>query len=256
MREELYIFPDRESLSRTAASMIATLAAGTIEAKGTFSIALSGGDTPKRLFTLLGAEYAPAVPWSRVHFFWADERCVPKDDEESNFKNAYERWLSRIALPEGTIHRIRGELSPAHAAAQYEDELRRAFGGEGLPSFDLIVLGMGSDGHTASLFPGAASLDEKERLAIPVYADVLKSWRVTLTLPVLNNAEHILFLVAGASKAETLGALFNAEPRSEQRRRSPAGLVRPGHGVLTWLVDEDAAQSVPSQVIRTPSPSD
>lgn len=249
VRERLHVLPDSESLSRRAASLVVTLADAGIEAKGTFSIALSGGDTPKRLFTLLGSEYAAAVPWSRVHFFWVDERCVPKDHEESNFKHAYERWLSRIAVPEENIHRIRGELSPEDAAARYEDELRGAFGGRGLPSFGLILLGMGSDGHTASLFPGAASLDEKERTAIAVYADTLKSRRVTLTLPVLNNADHVLFLVSGSARAEVLGTIFDPE----RRRSVPAGLVQPARGVLTWLVDEDAARNVPSQVIRRPS---
>lgn len=252
VREEIYIFTDRESLSHKAASMVTTLAAGTIEAKGMFSIALSGGDTPKRLFTLLGSEYSQSVQWSHVHFFWVDERCVPKHHEQSNFKNAYESWLSRVAVPERNIHRIRGELSPEQGAAHYEDEMRRLFGRQGLPSFDLIILGMGGDGHTASLFPGTSSLEEKERLAIPVYVDKLKSWRITLTLPVLNNADRILFLVSGISKAEILSAIFDPE----QRDRYPAGLINPVHGVLTWLIDEDAAKNLPSHAIRMPSLSD
>jgi len=243
VKEESYTFTDMESLSQMAASMVTTLAAGTIGVNGIFSIALSGGDTPVRLFALLGSEYSHSVQWRHVHVFWVDERCVSKDSGQSNFKRAYDSWLSRVPIPASNIHRIKGEMEPEIGALQYEDAMRDFFGGREIPSFDLIILGVGEDGHTASLFPGTSSLEDKERLAIPVYADKHKSWRITLTLPVLNNADHILFLVTGASKAEILSNIFDPE----YRRRYPAGLIQPAHGTMTWFIDEDAAKNLSSK---------
>ena len=202
-------------------------------------MAISGGSTPRRLYTLLGSEaYRHQVDWQCVHFFWADERCVSKEDEASNFKTAFDTLLSRVALPDKNIHRIKGEETPDKASRVYEEEIKRFFGESEKLGFDLIILGMGEDGHTASLFPGSKSIEETVRLAIPVYMGEPKKDRITLTLPVLNNAAQILFLVAGPSKAAVLSEILGDGVR---KRGFPAGLIRPAHGNIIWLIDQEAA---------------
>jgi 6-phosphogluconolactonase len=213
-----------------------------IVSQGKFSAAISGGSTPRKLYSLLGsAEYSPQVDWQRVHLFWADERCVPKEDEESNFKTVFDRLLSKISIPGENIHRIEGEEDPDKAARDYEKEVRRFFGMSGLPMFDLIILGMGEDGHTASLFPASKSLEETNRLAVPVYLEKPSKSRITLTLPVLNNAAQILFLAAGHSKADIVNEILG---NGEMKERYPAGLIRPIHGSITWLIDQEAAEKL------------
>jgi 6-phosphogluconolactonase len=189
------------------------------------------------LYTLLGAApYREAVPWPRVHLFWADERCVPQDHPESNYKLVYDACLSKVSLPSENIHRIRGEEEPAKAARVYEGDLRRFFGG-GVPVFDLLLLGAGEDGHTASLFPGSPSLHETTRVALPVYLERPKRDRVTLTLPVLNRAAHVLFLASGRAKAEVVSEILEGG----NVQRYPAGLVQPVKGDVIWLIDREAA---------------
>jgi 6-phosphogluconolactonase len=166
---------------------------------------------------------------------------VPKEDEASNFRTAFDTFLSKIALPDKNIHRIKGEEAPDKAARDYEEEIRRFFGESERPGFDLIILGMGEDGHTASLFPGSKSLEERVRLAIPVYLGEPRKNRITLTLPVLNNADQILFLAAGPSKAGVLSEILGD---GEKRKGFPAGLVRPAHGNMTWLIDQEAARKL------------
>jgi len=186
----------------------------------------------------LGSEaYRHQVDWQHVHFFWADERCVLKEDEASNFKTAFDALLSKIALPDKNIHRIKGEEAPDKAARDYEGEIRRFFGESDRPRFDLVILGVGEDGHTASLFPGSKSLEERVRLAIPVYLEGPKKNRITLTLPVLNNADQILFLVAGPSKAAILSEILGDR---KKKKGFPAGLIRPSHGNMIWLIDHEA----------------
>jgi len=164
------VFPGLEALSLRAASIFVGAARNSVASKRRFAVAISGGSTPRRLYTLLGSEaYRDQVDWRYVHFFWADERCVPKDDEASNFRTAFDALLSKIALPDKNIHRIKGEKAPDKAARDYEGEIRRFFEESESQGFDLIILGMGEDGHTASLFPGSKSLEERVRLAIPVY---------------------------------------------------------------------------------------
>ena len=153
-------------------------------------------------------EYRNQVHWHSVHFFWVDERCVPKEHEESNFKTAFDALLSKVPIPDENIHRIRGEEDPERGARDYEEDVRKFFGMSGLPMFDLVILGMGEDGHTASLFPGSKSLEEAIRLAVPVYLEKPNWNRITLTLPVLNNAAQIIFLVAGRSKAAVLSEIL------------------------------------------------
>jgi 6-phosphogluconolactonase len=236
------VLSDLEALSLHAASIFVSASKNSIAAKKRFAVAISGGSTPRRLYTLLGSDaYRHRVDWQYVHFFWADERCVPKEDEASNFRTAFDTFLSKIALPDKNIHRIKGEEAPDKAARDYEEEIRRFFGESERPGFDLIILGVGEDGHTASLFPGSKSLEERVRLAIPVYLEESRRNRITLTLPVLNNADQILFLVAGPSKAGVLSEILGD---GEKRKGFPAGLVRPAHGNMTWLIDLEAARKL------------
>jgi 6-phosphogluconolactonase len=236
---KIEVLPDLEALSLRAASIFVSASRNSIATKKRFAAAISGGSTPRRLYVLLGSDaYRHQVDWQHVHLFWADERCVPKEDEASNFRTAFDPLLSKVALPDKNIHRIKGEEAPDKAAGDYEEEMRRFFGESERPGFDLIILGMGEDGHTASLFPGSKSLEETVRLAIPVYLEEPKKNRITLTLPVLNNADQILFLVAGPSKAAVLSEILG---KTERRKLLPAGLVNPGHGEVIWLMDHEAS---------------
>ena len=201
---------DLTYMSKTAAHIIGDIARRTVCLQGWWSIALCGGTTPRHVYKRLGSsEYADAVAWGNTHIFWGDERCVPPTHKASNYRMAWELFLSRVAIPKSNVHRIRGEcLSAEQAAWCYEEEMRALFcarkGGivDGFPVFDLIMLGIGADGHTASLFPGSVALEEKERWVRAVFApqgyEPLP--RITLTLPVINNARTVLFLVTGAKK--------------------------------------------------------
>lgn len=233
------VFPDEEALGRAAADLFLALSREAIASRGRFSAALSGGSTPRRLYELLGEKpYRDAIDWRRVHVFWVDERCVSRDHRESNFRLAFDAFLSIVSLPAENIHRIKGEEEPDRAAREYEDDVRAFFGTSGMPSFDLIILGVGEDGHTASLFPDSPLLNERLRLAAPVYLEKPKLNRITLTLPVLNNAAHILVLATGEKKAEVVREILEGSGSA----RRPAGLVRPVPGVLQWLIDKRAAQ--------------
>ncbi len=239
---KIEVIPDLETLSLRAASVFVSASRNSIEIKKRFAVAISGGSTPRRLYTLLGSEaYRHQVDWQYVHFFWADERCVPKEDEANNFKTAFDTLLSKVGLPDKNIHRIKGEETPDKAARDYEEEIKRFFGESEKPRFDLIILGMGEDGHTASLFPGSKSIEETVRLAIPVYLGEPRKDRITLTLPVLNNADQILFLAAGSSKATVLSEILGD---GKKKRGFPAGLIRPTHGNMTWLIDQEAARKL------------
>jgi 6-phosphogluconolactonase len=239
---EVVILPDLETLSYKAVALIRERSKECIASRGKFVIALSGGSTPRELYGLLGGfPLRDQVDWSRVHFFWSDERCVPKDDEASNFRMAAEALFSKISVPEGNIHRIKGEKEPEEGAREYEEEIRDFFRTSRYPSFDLFLLGVGEDGHTASLFPGAETLRETERLSLPVYMKGAVLKRITLSLPVLNAAHHILFLVSGRSKAAVVGKILGGK---EDREKYPAGLVQPPHGRVTWLIDKEAASQL------------
>ncbi len=237
--EKVEVLSDSEALSLRATSIFLDASKKSVATKKRFAVAISGGSTPRRLYTLLGSGgYRDQIDWQHVHFFWADERCVPMDHEESNFRMAFDRLLSKVSLPEENMHRIRGEDDPERGAGAYEEEVRRFFGMLRLPIFDLIILGMGEDGHTASLFPGSKSLEETVRLAIPVYLKEPGKNRITLTLPVLNHADQILFLVAGPSKAAVLSEILGD---GEKKKDYPAGLINPDHGKVIWLIDRGAA---------------
>lgn len=238
----LRVAADAEEAARAAAAEIVARAAAAVEARGAFSWVLSGGSTPRRLYELLAEEPAlrGAFPWERTRFFWGDERYVPPDHPESNFGMSWEAMLSRVPAPPGNLHRWRTELPPEEAAAAYEATLREVFGlaaGE-RPRLDLVLMGLGEDGHTASLFPGSAALAERERLAVAVWVEKLAAWRLTLTVPVFNRARCFLFLVAGAAKAAALRA---ARAPEGDPNRTPARLIRPEDGELIWIADRAAA---------------
>ncbi len=252
------VFPDLEAVSRHAASIFVNLSAKSIAEHGRFAAAIPGGSTPKKLFELLASEeYKNKIDWSRVHFFWTDERCVPPEDTKSNFRLAFDVLLSKIPVPAENIHRIKGELPPEAGAQDYENNLKIFFGKSGLPVFDLIILGMGEDGHTASLFPDSDALKETEKVAVAVHYEIppyqrgikgvvipLKKSeipRITLTLPVLNNASQIIFLGSGKSKADMVGKILSD---GTEKKHYPAGLVKPVHGNLLWLIDKETAKKL------------
>jgi len=241
-RPEIKVYPDEQALAQAAAGQIVTLANLAIADHGRFALALAGGSTPRTLYTLLAApEFASRVPWSHVHCFWGDERCVPADHPDSNYRLARESLLDHVPLPAANVHRIPSEQPPEQAAALYEQTLRTFFTGNTTPRFDLILLGMGEDGHTASLFPGATTLHEQQRWVAACYVDRLHAWRVTLTPVALNAAAHVIFLVTGISKA---GRLQQVLTGPYQPDRLPAQVVRPTHGHLLWLVDRAAAHNL------------
>ncbi len=235
------VFADPESLGRAAADFILNFSRWVLASRGRFSFALSGGSTPKKLYSLLAASpWRDEFTWSMAHFFWSDERCVPPDHAESNYKLAFDSFLSRVPPPPQNVHRIHGEEGPDKAARVYEEELQRFFGRNSVPAFDLVLLGAGGDGHTASLFPGAPEIQEQKRLALPVHLEPPRLNRVTLSLPVLNNAVQVLFLAAGSSKAGVVRQII----REGNPEGYPAGLVRPVHGSLMWMLDHDAAREL------------
>jgi 6-phosphogluconolactonase len=237
---DIQVCSDLETLSHKAAAIFVDISRNCIISKGRFIVAIPGGSTPRRFYTLLSSHcYREKVDWRYVYFFWTDERCVPKEYEDSNFRGAFETLLSKLQIPEENIHRIKGEEEPEKAAIEYEEDLREFFGKTALPVFDLVILGVGEDGHIASLFPGSSSLEETGRLAIPVFTEKQKRHRVTLTLPVLNNSTQILFLVAGHSKADIVYKILGEKI---ERARYPAGLIDPGQGTLIWLIDKEAAK--------------
>jgi 6-phosphogluconolactonase len=235
-RGRALVCADPAAAARLCAERFAAAAREAVEARGRFSVALSGGGTPRRAYALLAEEpFASAVPWERVQFWWGDERCVPAGHPRSNFRMAREALLSRVPVPEANVHRVRGELGAARAAAGYERELRDAWDG-GMPRLDLVHLGMGGDGHTASLFPFSPALQERNRLAAPALNE--GELRVTLTVPVLNASRRLDFLVTGADKAARLRGVLQG---ALDPLRIPAQLVRPSAGEPVWIVDEAAA---------------
>lgn len=237
--------PDRAALARNAAARFVQLSGDAIRERGRFSVALSGGSTPRELYTLLATpEFATQVDWTRVHFFWGDERAVPPDAVASNFRMVEETLLSRVPVPPQNILRVLTEKEPARAALEYEQSLQEFFNGpipDPLPRFDLILLGLGENGHTASLFPHTAVLHNVHDWVAAEYIAEVNMYRVTLTAPVINAARNILFLVAGPDKAATVRAVLRGESRPEDL---PAQLIHPRDGDLVWLLDREAASQL------------
>jgi 6-phosphogluconolactonase len=233
------IYEDAGAVARAVAERFVELANECASARGRFSVALSGGSTPRRIYELLaGAEFASRVAWSKVHVFFGDERCVPPDDAESNYRMARESLLSRVATPAENVHRMIGEGDAVANARLYEDELREFFGGDSLPVFDLVMLGMGDDGHTASLFPGSPALEELSAWVVANRVEKFGAYRLTLTARVINNAARVVFVVTGAGKAERLAEVIEG---ARDPQRLPAQLIRPARGALDWYVDRAAA---------------
>lgn len=233
----LLIYETPEELAEAAARDFAAKAEAAIGERGRFAFALAGGSTPEASYEALARDYADKLDWSRVHVFFGDERTVPPHHEDSNYRMAQRTLLSRVTL--GSVHRMRCELPPTEAASDYEEQLREFFGPDETPSFDLILLGIGEDGHTASLFPETAALDVTDRWVVANPVLKLETMRLTLTIPVVNAAKAVTFLVAGESKAGALREILEggADPRAY-----PAKFVRPEGGDLTWMVDRAAAK--------------
>jgi 6-phosphogluconolactonase len=229
-------------LSREAADLFVGLAREATRDKGRFTVALSGGSTPQALYKLLSSsDLRERVDWSKTIFFFGDERCVPPDSPESNFRMAYETLLEPLGIDGANVFRWKAEeTSPEAAAEEYEAELARSFGTE-RPAFDLVLLGMGSDGHTASLFPHTVALNEQERNAVANWVPKLNAYRLTFTYPILNAAANVVFLVSGSDKAAVLRDVLYGPKRPDDL---PSQGIQPQNGKLTWLIDDAAASFI------------
>ncbi len=241
-RPLLRLYANLETLSRAAADEFVRQARARSRAGHWFSVALAGGATPHRLYQLLASPaYRARIPWKVVHLFWTDERCVPPSHPQSNFRLVRDVLLSKVLIPAGNIHRIPVECgTPKIVSAAYEKQIRDFFRWRknAWPKFDLILLGLGEDGHTASLFPGSSALKETKRLAAVARGGKPNLARVTLTVPVLNHAREILWLVAGKKKKAVLRAVLRGGKRAA--KNLPAHKIRPSHGTAVWFVDHAA----------------
>ncbi len=243
MPATVHVWEDAEELAQRSARHIAAAAKAAVAARGVFTVSLSGGDTPVRTYALLGSDLAGSVPWDAVHVFWGDERCIPLDRPDNHFTLATELMLSRVPIPAENIHRAHGEApDPAAAATAYEGVLRSFFAPPepGVPRLDLVLLGMGEDGHVASLFPGSDGSRERERWVVDHYVIKRRERvrRLTLTMPVLTAAREVMILVSGDLKADMLAAVLRGEadvPATELNAHAPA---------VTWMVDRDAASAL------------
>jgi len=239
MKMETRVFPDIDALSRVALEELLRVMQDAIKQRGRFVIALSGGHTPAKLYTLWAhaENYGVETPWDRVHLFWGDERYVPQDDPLNNYRMTRETLIEHVAIPAANVHPVPTNLpTPEKAAEAYETELRRFFGGNA-PAFDLQLLGLGVEGHTASIFPDSPALEEKQRWVMAVEAPAKPVRRLTMTPVVLNEARNTFFLVAGADKRQILAAL-RSEPESKASQY-PAALIRPA-GRTLWFLDQAA----------------
>ena len=237
----IHIYKDLEGIGQAAAEIFVDSAKQAIATRGRFSVALSGGNTPRRLYEILATPpFRDRVKWLSVHVFWGDERCVPMDDPRSNFHMAREALLDHIPLPKENIHPMRGNLPPTEAAGQYEVDLRNYFKNQP-PVMDLILLGLGDNAHTASLFPQTSALNEKEKWVTEVYVAEQDMYRITLTAPFINQADQVVFLVSGMDKAP---ALQNVLEGAYQPHIYPAQLIHPNGAHPIWLVDKAASHKL------------
>lgn len=239
---KVVVVPDTSSLYQAAAEMVVQSAADSITQRSRFTIALSGGSTPKALYSLLATEpWRNRIDWSKTHFFWGDERWVPSSDKQSNYRMAYEALLSRIPVPAANIHRVQTDSgNPSVSADEYEQEIRKFFGD---PQFDFNLLGIGTNGHTASLFPHRPTLKRLDRLVVADYIDEVKMNRITFTVPLINDSRSIVFLVSGKEKAAVLNEVLRGP---EDPERLPSQLIRAdAGGNLIWLIDAAAAEILP-----------
>jgi 6-phosphogluconolactonase len=248
LKIKFYVEPDPAALARRAAQYFVEMAGEAIAGRGRARIAISGGSTPKAAFQLLADPDQPwrwRMPWEQLDLYWVDERTVPPDHPESNYRMTREALLDQVPLKPEQIHRMEGELAPEIAADRYESELRNSFRLEGSesPRFDLIALGMGEDGHTASLFPHTQAIHELNRLVTANHVPRKDTWRITLTWPVINHASSVFFLIAGADKAAILKEVLTG-PRDPERL--PSQLIWPASGILTLILDKAAAALLPA----------
>lgn len=233
---EIKVVPDAAALALEGAQRFVDAAKQAIDLCGRFSVALSGGHTPEAMFELLAREpYRSQVAWEKVEIFFSDERCLSPDSPESNYRMARETLLLKVPIPGDNVYRIRGEIDPNQAAIEYGEMLKEKFGDGGL---DLIFLGMGPDGHTASLFPGTEALKETKHRCVANFVPKFNAWRVTMSAPFINRARAVVFLVLGADKAERVAEVLEGPPDPD---RLPSQLIRPTEGNLTWLMDVAAA---------------
>jgi 6-phosphogluconolactonase len=236
---ELKVVPDVAALNAAAVQEFCASVEAAVAVRGRFSVALSGGNTPRGVYSLLAEQHKNTLPWDKCFIFFGDERHVPPDHPDSNYRMARDALLSKIPIPEQNVFRVGAELPADLAADQYESELRAFFRltGGAWPRFDLILLGIGDDGHTASLFPGTAALKEQSRLVVANWVEKFQSYRITFTSPVLNHAAEAVFLVSGKSKSQILRDIFDPTKRGSY----PAQAVQPENGRLLWIADRDAA---------------
>ncbi|MDT4955710.1 MAG: 6-phosphogluconolactonase [Acidobacteriota bacterium] len=241
---QLIILDDSSQVARAAADRFAEIARAAIDARGRFSVALAGGSTPKRAYELLASdEYKDQLDWSKVHIFFGDERLVPPDDAESNYRMVNEAMLSHLPLLPENIHRMQGVGDAVANARLYEDELRTYFNDAEWPGFDLVLLGMGDDGHTASLFPSSPALAEQQAWVAANWVEKFNAFRITLTAPAINHAAHVIFLVTGENKAQRLAEVLSG---GRDAGRLPSQLINPLNGSLEWLVDKSASAHLSS----------
>lgn len=237
-RKSTVVFPDRQSLAEGVCQRLVEMVQEAIDRQGRCAVTLSGGTTPRAVYARLAEKpFRSQISWSKLHLFWGDERGVPPDHPESNYRMAKETMLSHVPIPEKNVHRVPAELPPREAAQQYEKELK-AFFAQKPPAFDLILLGLGTDGHTASLFPYSRILAETGKWVAAGYASEKLGWRISLTLPIFNAAKQVYFVVSGKNKAEVIKKVFDLEKPDPAL---PASLVHPSSGGLSWLLDADAA---------------
>ncbi len=242
-RGELQVCRDAAGVAAALADYFLDIGQTALTDRGSFHVALSGGNTPRAAFELLACEpRSVEISWSDVSIYFGDERCVPPDDEQSNFRMASETFLDAVPIPPANVHRMRGEIDPSEAAKQYADQLRTNLGST--PRFDLIMLGMGPDGHTASLFPGTPPATDSSALVRAVYAKSQMMWRITITPDVINAARNVIVALEGSSKAEAFAAVYDGPLDTTTY---PAQIVDPRNGRLIWLADEAAAAIATSE---------
>ena len=237
---EVKIFPDSKQVVKAMAKEIFNLTKSTHQ--GQFNILLSGGNTPSELFRKLGKKYAYVIDWQRIHLWWGDERCVSPENENSNYKQAYDLLISQILIPSENVHRIRGENNPEEEAIRYAQEIKENINYRGdNPVFDLVILGLGEDGHTASIFPDEIEMFEDERVCAVTKHPLTGQKRITITGKVLNNVNRVFFLVTGANKAQRISEIMNDD---EAAKLLPAYYISPTNGELIWYIDEAAAHKI------------
>jgi 6-phosphogluconolactonase len=239
------IYPTPPAVAQAAAQLFTDTVLNAVQTRGLARVAISGGTTPKAVFALLASEpFLKQIPWDKLYLYWVDERCVPPDHPDSNYRMTNEAMLSKVPLPADHVFRMEGELDPHVAAARYEATIRNSFKLEGAetPTFDLILLGMGDDGHTASLFPHTEGLENITDLVIPNHVPQKDTWRITLTFPVINRGREVAFLIEGAAKTQVLHDVLLGPWQPDT---FPSQLIRPASGRLTLLLDSAAAAKLP-----------